>query len=211
MTDAARTQLEAKAAADVCRDVEFDADVASLLEPDMHAAAMLEKLLELETKRDALRFLAHAIEPREAVWLAFEVARAELPEDAAEPVRAALAATEAWLDEPDDPRRRAAFEAANTSGYESPQGCAALSVFLCEGSVGPDHLEQPVHPPEGACADAVTGSLMMAAILDPKQLNDRVASYVAKWFELAEQPRPWDSTPADDGVDESGYDTELKL
>lgn len=214
----AKEQLRAVAAADVCARCELETDPTELLAASSDAVAFLDALLARGAAMDAVRFLGHALEPRQAVWWAWDVAQRSAPPNAKPPVLEALAATSAWLVEPTDEHRRAAHEAAETCGFDAPAGCVALAVFLAEGSLGPPDLEQPVPPPPGACAKAVIGAVLLAAVGVPEQAYERAAGFVARWFELAAGEAPWTAeapaagaAPDQPSTDGSGYDTNLKF
>jgi hypothetical protein len=75
----------------------------------------------------------------------------------------ALVSVTAWLADPSDKNRRAAFSAAEVSGFETPQGSLALSVFLSEGSLAPPDAPV-VAPPPGVAQKALLGALQLAAV-----------------------------------------------
>ena len=215
--DAAQDKLQVRLAADVCAVCPLETDVAGWLRAEPNAATLLQQLLDGGATMDAVRFLCHAIEPREAVWLAWDVvcsAASGGGVGADDPATLALQATSAWLVDPSDENRREAHAAGERCGHDKAAGCVALAVFLAEGSLGPADLDQEVPPPPGACAKAAAGALIITAVQAPERAAERAGSYVARWSELAPLPRPWDQgegQPSDADASGSGYDTDLKF
>lgn len=209
--DAAHESLRARSAAEICAVCELETDVAAWLREEPDADAFLTRLQSAGAHRDAVTFLCHALQPREAVWLAWDIA-CQVTKADADAATQALAATSTWLVDTSDANRRAAHAAAEGCGFGVPAGCAALSAFLAEGSLGPADLEQAVPPPPGACAKAAVGALLLAAVAEPEHADTRAQQYVARWFELAATEPPWIATDdGPEGIEPGGYNTDLKF
>ncbi|MCA8977188.1 MAG: hypothetical protein KDC98_20875 [Planctomycetes bacterium] len=207
-------RFRARSAAEICSGCDFENDIAPWLTDEPDAATFLQRLLDGGAAKDAVRFLCHALEPREAVWLAWDAAGG-VDGDGAVATTEALAATSAWLVEGTDELRRAAHDAAERCGLDTAAGCAAMAVFFAEGSLGPPDLEQEVPAPPGTCAKIATGALLLAAVRDPVHADERAAGYVARWFELAATEPPWQVAASGagepTGEDSGGYDTDMKF
>jgi hypothetical protein len=166
------------------------------LELDPPAAAALngagtaaEGILRLESaglRNEAARLAAHALPKREAVWWGCMCARA-VPDPALPPVdMEALLAAEAWVRRPgDDVLRRAAMEAAQRTGFRSPEAWAAVGAFWSGGSMAP--AGQPeVPPPDHLTGVAISGGVVLAAVRTrPERAQDRLARFLASAREIA--------------------------
>lgn len=121
---------------------------------------------------DAIFFLGMALPRHETVaWAARSVR--DLSEDRERP-RAdadALKAALLWVQDPSEPRRRAAFEAAKLAHPACPERLAAMAVFLSGGSLAPDNV-QPVPAPNDVAGKIGAGAILVAA----SQRTDRVAA-----------------------------------
>ncbi|CAH2602729.1 conserved protein of unknown function [Rhodovastum atsumiense] len=91
-------------------------------------ARLLEHLMEAGRLDDALRFLAHALPGREAMWWGCMCATATLPAPDLPAERATLAAVEAWVRQPADERRRHAIIAAARNCTGLPAGWLGLAI-----------------------------------------------------------------------------------
>ncbi len=177
----------------VAEAAELEADAYALLTPEMGPREFVAALAEAQLPVDALKFLAHLLPRREAVWLAWLCAKKELEQQLNPAELGALAATEQWIREPSDQNRRAALEAATGASLESPAGCAALGAYLSGGSMAPVELEA-VPPPRYATARAVFGCLVLTAVQsEPERAPERYQRYLADGLELAERIDLWNS------------------
>lgn len=191
MEDNALQSLRERPAADICRECDLEDDHGAALAANPDAAAFLRSLLGAGAARDAVRFLAHALSPKYAVWWGAHCVGTldvkSMPADA----QAAFAATHAWLVDPKESQRRAAQAAADRCGIGLPAGCLALSVFLAEGSLGPPDLAQEVPVPPFACAKAVAGAVLLASVRVPERAQATAIAFVESWNDLAQRPPPW--------------------
>src|SRR5262249_46936566 len=146
---------------------------------------------EKEEFPDAIRFLAHALPKREAVWWACLCARAVAPSPPPAPILAALEAAEAWVSDPSEENRRQAMPAAAAATFGTPAGCAALAAFWSGGSLGPPNV--PVIPPgEYLTAHGVAGAIMFAAVSsEPEKAPEKYRSFLALGVDVGNGNRPW--------------------
>jgi hypothetical protein len=121
---------------------------------------------------DATFFLGMALPRQETVaWAARSVR--DLTEDRQRP-RAdvdALKAALLWVQDPSEPRRRAAFDAANLADLTCAERLAAMAVFLSGGSLAPDNVH-PVPAPSDVAGRIGAGAILVAAA----RRDDRVAA-----------------------------------
>src|ERR1700751_2754793 len=80
---------------------ELREEALTLLHPELQPPDYINLLVEKNLFADAVRFLAHALPKREAVWWGWVCARRADP-DPTPVTKAALAATEAWIAQPTD-------------------------------------------------------------------------------------------------------------
>ena len=176
-------KITAPTAADVCAHVELDEPARALLDPAHTPQAYVGTLAGAQQWRDAARFLAFALPPREAVWWACLCARSVMSAESAPIALAALQAAEAWAYQPTEENRRGAEAAAMSDGaLEHAAGWAAMSAFWSGGSLGP--AENPVVAPEPTlAAKAVQAALLIASVAEPpEQEPERLQAFLA-WGE----------------------------
>lgn len=157
------------------------------------ARALFERLTSAGAAIDALKVAAAALPKREAVWMALRCV-STLANDATPPTqRAALDAARAWVDEPNDERRRACNDAAEKAGLDKPFGCVALAAYMSGGSLGPPDVP-PIPPAEFLCGVASGLALEIALQQLPRAEMTGVAQrFVALAREVDQQSAPWDA------------------
>jgi hypothetical protein len=102
-----------------------------------------------------------------------------------------LEATEAWIKEPTDQNRRKAMEKAETADFSTAAGCAGLAAFLCGDSLSPPEMD-PVPPGEYMAANAIAGSIVLAAVSDePENANEKFQSFVEQGMVVADKIQLW--------------------
>jgi Family of unknown function (DUF6931) len=166
-------------------------DGARALMKDADPRRFAEALCDHEPWAEAVAFFAHALPRREAVWWAFVCARAAAGPEPFEPLAASLEATRAWVREPSDENRRAAFQAGEAAGFDTPVGLAALAVFLAGDTLGP--VDAPPAPPDPhAGAKAVAGAVSLAAVdRNPDDPAAAASEFLRQALQVAERARLW--------------------
>jgi hypothetical protein len=148
------------------------------------------QLTETEHFSDAVRFLAHALPKREAVWWAWVSARKAAGAEPAPPIKNALEATERWIVQPTEENRRDAMAAGEAAEFGTAAGCAALAAFMSGGSMSAPG--NPIVPPgEFMTAKAVAGSVTLAAVSKPAQAKEQFTEFVRIGLEVAERTKLW--------------------
>lgn len=179
---------------DIATAAELGDEALQLLRSDDVRGGPRE-FLSILTKREmfpeAVRFLAFSLPKRECVWWAWVCARKASGAKPEPPVKTALEATERWIIQPTDDHRRAAMESAQAADVGTPAGCAALAAFFTGGSLAPPNVP-PVPPGEFMTAKAVTGSIMLSAVIvEPERAAEKFREFLALGLEVAERITLW--------------------
>jgi hypothetical protein len=178
-------KLTGKGAAEVSQRARLGEEARSLLAEGMMSRQYLDRLIERRMHADAVQFLAHALPKREAIWWACLCITERLGPDPSPAAAAALEAARAWVIDPKDEKRRAAFPAAEAAGIGTPPGCAAAAAYFSGGSLAPAHLPA-VTPAEHLTAHMVASALTLAAVIrEPEKAVEKYASFLRSGFEVA--------------------------
>jgi hypothetical protein len=177
--------------AEPCEVAQVEAESRELLRDGMGAREFVGVLVENQRYADAVRFLAHVLPTREAIFWAWSSARRVLdPEPPAE-VAVAIEKTGRWLAEPTEENRWPMLEWAQAAEVGTPAGCAALAVFLSGGSIAPPDLP-PVEPPPYAAAKAIGGCIVLAAVsAEPEMAPDRFQDFIAQGIDIGRRSGLW--------------------
>ncbi len=171
---------------------ELGEEAMALARPELHPLDFVALLMEKSLYPEAVRFVAHALPKREAVWWGWVCARRAAGENPAPKIKSALDATERWIAQPTDENRRAAMAAAQKAEVGTAAGCAGLAAFFSGGSLAPP--EAPAVPPgEFLTAKAVAGAVIFAALgKEPERAPEKFRSYVAQGVEVTNRVKLWD-------------------
>lgn len=171
---------------------ELGEEAMALLRPDLHPLDFVALLMENAHYPDAVRFIAHALPRREAVWWAWVCARRAAGENPKPKIKAALEATERWIAQPTEDNRRSAMGAAEKAELGTAAGCACLAAFFSGGSLAPP--DAPAVPPgEFLAAKAVSGAVIFAAVArEPEKAPERFRSFVAQGVEVTNRVKLWE-------------------
>jgi hypothetical protein len=163
---------------------ELGEEAMALLRPELHPLDFVALLMEKTLYPDAVRFIAHALPKREAVWWGWVCARRAAGDNPQPKIKAALEATEKWIAQPSEDNRRGAMAAAQKAELGTAAGCAGLAAFFSGGSLAPP--EAPVVPPgEFLSAKAVSGAVIFAAVAkEPERAPEKFKSFVAQGVEV---------------------------
>ena len=177
--------------ADVCQRFKLSEEAGKLFKPDLPARKFLDTLIAGQHQLDAVRFLAHALPKREAVWWACVCARQV--SDGKEPpaFKAALAAAEKWAADPSEENRRAAMPAAEAAELATPAGCAAMAAFWSGGSLAPP--QNPVVPPADHLSGhgAASSVLLSAVRSEPEKAPDKYKKFLTAGLDVARGANRW--------------------
>lgn len=184
-------QIQSKTAA-ISTVAELGEEAMALLRPDLHPLDYVALLMEKALFPDAVRFVAHALPRREAVWWAWVCARRSAGESPPPKIKAALDATERWIAQPNDGNRRLAMANAEKADLGTAAGCAGLAAFFSGGSLAPP--DAPAVPPgEFLAAKAVSGAVIFAAVAkEPERAPEKFRSFVAQGVEVTNRVKLWE-------------------
>ena len=104
---------------------------------------------------------------------------------------AALERAEAWVVQPTDEQRRAAFQSAEAAEFNTPAGMIGMAIFFSTGSLAPAGLAEVAPEPhlsQGAVANAVIVSAVMG---EAAQASDRYLQSFALGFDVANGKNRW--------------------
>lgn len=111
---------------------------------------------------DAAEFLGAALPRFESVAWATRAVGAMRGDDLTPGDAQASHAARAWVDSPDEDRRRAAHAASATAGGSSPERLLGLAVFMSGGSIAPADLDA-VNPEAHICGRMAAAAVIAAA------------------------------------------------
>lgn len=178
--------------ADICSVAELGPDAMALMRPEQKPPDFVAVLVDKKLYPDAVRFLAHALPKREAVWWGWMSARRAAGENPPPKIKAALEATEKWIAQPTEENRRAAHAAAQQAQFGTAAGCAGLGAFFSGGSLAPP--EAPIVPPgDYLTAKAISGAVNFAAMSgEPKEAPEKFRSFIAQGEDVARRIKLWE-------------------
>lgn len=184
------TKIAAKTAAGVAAAAQLS-EAAAPPADDLSPGAFLGRLVDAGLKVDALKFLAHALPKREAVWWGARCTRLACGESLSPVEQAALEAAERWCADPTDERRRAAMQAAEAAKFDRPAGCVALAAFFSGGSLAPPELPA-VAPADDLTPRTVAGAILMAAVQSrPEKAGEKYQRFFEQGVAIASGRDSW--------------------
>ena len=184
-------KVAAKSASDICTRFELGDEARPLLRPTQSPAQYLDALMEKHQYQDAVKFLAHGLPKREAVWWACFCAKTVSGGSASPPTAEAIKTAEKWVADPSEEHRQASMPAAEAAKFGTPAGCVALAAFFSGGSLGPPNVA-PIPPAETLTGDAVAGAVMMAVVAkEPEKAPDKYLAFLNRGIEIANGKNLW--------------------
>ena len=124
-------------AAEICQRFEPGEKARQLLQPKLSPTEFLKLLNADQLCADGIRFAAYALPSRAAIWwgclCVWSIYRPKPPEK----IEAALNSVVAWVQEPDEEKRRAAEGIIEIAGLDTPAGRLAAALFLSGDNIAP--------------------------------------------------------------------------
>ncbi|NKB80961.1 MAG: hypothetical protein GKS05_03510 [Nitrospirales bacterium] len=191
MQEKTLSKVTAQTAGEICQYFELGDKARSLLNDDVTPRIFLDFLIECQQFTDAVRFLAHALPKREAVWWACLCAKVRCDDKKPAPVTATLHVAEQWVCDPNETNRRAALSIAESTGLNVPASWAAMGAFWSGGSIAPPDATV-VPPGEYLTAIAVAGAVMLAAVLhEPEKVSEQFMTFLTDGIGVANGTNEW--------------------
>ena len=184
-------KIERAKAADAARELELGDAARSCLRDGVSTEEYVQMLITRGELPDAVRVLAMALAKRESIWWACRcVRRGQAGPKPTE--TAALAAAEAWVREPTEERRRAAYAAAQAAPLATAAGCASLAVFFSGGSLAPPDVAA-VPPAESLTGKSVANAVILAGVIsEPAKAAEKYKAFLADGLAIAEGKESWE-------------------
>jgi hypothetical protein len=191
MSQGAPPRTGIKTAAEVCRRFALGDEARALLDDAMSPRQFLDRLRAAGLPADAAKLVAHALPKRQAVWWAYLGVTQMLGPKASPEATAALETSRAWVADPSDDHRRAAYAAAERAGFDTAAGCVALAVFFSGGSLAPPDF-QPAPAPEHVTGSMVATALALAVVLDaPEKARQKCDALLQTAIDVADGKNFW--------------------
>jgi hypothetical protein len=153
-------------AAEICQRFEPGEKARQLLEPKLSPTEFLKLLNAEQLCADGIRFAAYALPSRAAIWwgclCVWSIYRPKPPEK----IEAALSSVVAWVQEPDEERRRAAQGMIEIAGLDTAAGRLAAALFLSGDNIAPPGQPE-VKPKPFLWSKVLAGAVDSAAMLVP--------------------------------------------
>jgi hypothetical protein len=147
---------------EICQGIELRGDARRLLHDDLTPPEFFDLLVEKQQYNDAIRFLAHALPKRLAIWWGCLCLWQQSRPGPEAKTAAVLAAACRWVFEPTEANRRAAEAPGRSAGLDSAAGCLGMAIFWSGGSMG--RADLPLVPPPATLAhQALAGAVLLAA------------------------------------------------
>jgi hypothetical protein len=178
-------------AAQICSAAGLGDEARALLAEKHSPQDYLALLVEKDHLQDAIRFLAHALPKREAVWWAWVCARRAAGAEPAPNIKVSLEATEKWIAQPTEDNRRAAMTAAEAADVGTPAGCAGMAAFFSGGSIAPPDV-QAVPPGPYLTAKMVSGAVILAGLAtEPEKAAEKFRASLDQGLEVVKRIKLW--------------------
>lgn len=186
-------KVRAATASEICQHFDLDPEAKPHLGPKASPREFLDALVASQLFVPAIRFLAHALPPREAIWWGAlcvkQVAGDALPRAEAEALRAAVV----WVLEPSEANRGAAKLPAEAVGFEAPAGGLATAATWTGGTLAPPMPKvPPVVPGPYLPAKGVMAAVLLASVkAPPTGIQETQGQFVALGIGVAEGKVTW--------------------
>lgn len=185
-------KVKAASAAEVCARFDLAPEAKPLLDPKASPREFLDALVSSRQFPTAIRFLAHALPHREAIWWGSlcvkHVSDSALPAVETDALKAAVV----WVLDPTDGNRNAAAAPAEAAGLENPSGVLATAVTFTGGTLAPPMPRvPPVVPGPYLPAKAVLGGVLLAATRGKAGVEETQRLFVELGVGVAEGKVNW--------------------
>jgi hypothetical protein len=179
-------------AAEICQRFEPSEKARKLLRPGLSPREFLRLVEADHLYLDGIRFSAYALPSRGAIWWGclclWSIYRPKPPEK----IAAALNSVVAWVQEPDEEKRRAAEAVIAEAGMGTPAGGLAAAVFYSGDNIAPPGQPE-VKPKPFLWSKVLAGALAMAPkLVAPDKKKEYERQYLNLAIDVAEMRTHWD-------------------
>lgn len=179
-------RISAKQAYAVAQHYRLSEQAINYLKPELTPAAFIFQLEQNQLIEDAIKFLAHALPKRLAVWWVCLVAESVTERNTASLDYQAFIAAEHWVKNPTEENRRTAEKIAAKTLFSSAASWAATAAFWCTGSLASADMPMVAAPPY-LYAHAVYGGIGLAAVTPtPDEYQEKMRHYFQLGLALAQ-------------------------
>lgn len=173
-------------AGEICARLHVAREPLELLRPAMSPHEFIDALVEKEQYLAGIDFIAHALQPRAAIWWGCLCLQYTCGDKLAPWERTALRTAVQWVLNPDEANRAAAKRPADALGLSSPAGALAAAANQTGGSVAPPNAP-PISPSPFASARAVAIAVKVASTkVDPARIKPTQRSFTQLGVAVAE-------------------------
>ena len=164
---------QATAQVDATVFAQLSGEARQLFRQDMTAQRYLEALSKAALFPDALKCLGYVLGAAQSVsWAAVCMKELSGADEHGAERDAARKAVNEWLAARTEEKRRAAKDAADAAGVNTPEGCLAMAAFLAEGSMAPAHVQSVPAPPHAA-EKLAASAVLLSVVNQPRQMPER--------------------------------------
>jgi len=187
-TPEAEAPPSARTADEICRNIRLGPRSRKLLAPGLKPGQYLSLLVENRLHADAVRYMAHALLNREAVWWACLCTRSTVGENLStmpEAQRQGLGAAVRWVLEPTEAHRQGAARWVEPAGVRTPAGALAKAASFALGQSEPVPLGS--NPPNAL----LTARLAAASVLLSGTTADQLRRFIVLGLDVAYGQNRW--------------------
>jgi hypothetical protein len=183
--------LKAHTAAVPGQDLDLSPDGIALWQPQAGLVPFFEALTAKDLLIDAIMILPQLMDKRRAIWWGCLCCWSALRPEPAALDSKALAVTVAWVCDPSEAARQAAYVPGEEAGLGDAAGCLATAVYLSSGSMLPPHLPAVPPPPHLSGQVVSTAVILASAAGDPEEVGARHHEFVELGRAVAAGRYPW--------------------
>lgn len=179
-------KISAQQASEILKHFELSEEAIEFADKgNLTPAEFIQQLVKANLYFDAVKFLAHGLPKREAIWWACLAVKKTLAADAPAAQQAALNAAEQWALQPSEDKRQLAKAWSEKTLQKSAASWVATAAFWSSGSMAKAG-EPDMQAPPFLYAHAVSGAISMAAFAaDPDNAPDQFKLFIRQGLDLA--------------------------
>lgn len=182
---------ENKSIRDICRDAFLSRNAVRLIEDDAPPGAFIKKLVGSHRYADAIRFMAHSLPSRDAIWWSVLCVWESGGPPAVEAESTALRCAAQWVIDPTESHRSAAQNAGTDAGVDSPAICTARAAARVKD------LESLAADVKTSVARMIAGAVLKTAARAPAaKRTEKYANLLAVGVRISRCQNHWQCCPS---------------